>query len=57
MVGLKKPKKLRIYDLRIGKQKLGMVIPFGINLESQVAQRRFWHSYDPRSHHCATRSQ
>ncbi|NEP25806.1 MULTISPECIES: hypothetical protein [unclassified Moorena] len=52
MVGLKKPKKLRRYDLRMGKQKLGMVIPFGINLESRVAQGRFCHSDDPRSHHC-----
>ncbi|NEO23420.1 MAG: hypothetical protein F6K57_30090, partial [Moorea sp. SIO4A5] len=50
MVGLKKLKKLRRYDLRMGKQKLGMVIPFGINLESRVAQGRFCHSDDPRSH-------
>ncbi|NEO95693.1 MAG: hypothetical protein F6K56_38210 [Moorea sp. SIO3G5] len=41
----------------MGQQKLGMVIPFGINLERQVAQRGFWHSYDPRSHHCGTRLQ
>ncbi|NEO09421.1 hypothetical protein [Moorena sp. SIO3I8] len=57
MVGLKKLKKLRRYDLRMGKQKLGMVIPFGINLESRVAQGRFCHSDDPRSHDCATRLQ
>ncbi|NEQ04912.1 MAG: hypothetical protein F6K63_25705 [Moorea sp. SIO1G6] len=36
----------------MGQQQLGMVIPFGINLERQVAQRGFWHSDDPRSHHC-----
>ncbi|EGJ32577.1 hypothetical protein LYNGBM3L_11940 [Moorena producens 3L] len=37
MVGLKKPKRLKITDLRMGQQQLGMVIPFGINLENWVA--------------------
>jgi len=51
MVGLKKTKRLIIYDLRIC-QNLTMVIPFGINLERQVAQRGFWHSDDPLSDYC-----
>ncbi|WP_293077501.1 hypothetical protein [Moorena sp. SIO3H5] len=39
MVGFIKPNKLRIYDLRIGKQKLGMVIPNGQVDESRRATR------------------
>ena len=39
MVGLKKPKRLRIYEMTMGKQKFPMVISFGINLENWVDKR------------------